>query len=217
MRIKNNIFASGAILCVAFFIGIISIATIPSIASASEAMNHYNKANNYIRRGEIDKAIVELKKAIEIDPDYADAHYNLGFLYHYKAAQKNNTKPGLTFTDVAGQTYIKKWKFGHEELDLAIKELKEVVRLQPNAADAHFKLGLVYDNKGDYEKAIFEYQKAISFDPTGLDGQDARTNISLIYYFVQERRNDAIKELKEVLKINPNHRIAKKTLKLFQK
>ena len=217
MKLKTNLFSKVSILCVAFHIGIFLIATEPTVASASSAVNYYNIAVNHIQRGDIDKAIVELKKAIAIDTDYADAHYNLGFMYHLKAAQKNNTKPEISFTNVAGQNYIIRWKFGLAELDLAIKEFKEVVRLQPRAADAHFKLGLVYDNNGEYEEAISEYQKAIKLDPTGLDGLDARTNVALIYYFVQERRGEAIKELKAVLIIKPDHAIAKKALTHFQK
>ena len=38
--------------------------------------------NAYARMNLYNQAIVEYKKALEIDPDYSQAHFNLGFIYH---------------------------------------------------------------------------------------------------------------------------------------
>ncbi len=37
----------------------------------------------YYQEGNIDSAIREFKKAIEIRPDFADAYFNLGSIYYY--------------------------------------------------------------------------------------------------------------------------------------
>lgn len=220
MTIKDNILPRGVFWGIAFLLGTIVFVSTLSLAIAidSVALKHYNKGTALSRSGNLDQAIEEFKKAIDIDPNYGDAHYNLGYSYHLKAGQKNKTDPDLkTNKDIPTQIYIKKWEFGREELKLAIKEFKEVIRLEPNAADAHLKLGVVYDNHGDYEDAISEYHKTISMDPRGLDGLDARANLALIYYYVQEKRDEAIKELEAVLKVNPNHPTAKQLLKIIKK
>ena len=207
------------LLCIRFLLVGITILSASSLAIAidSNALKHYKRGNTLHRSGKLHQAVEEYKKAISIDPNYADAHYNLGMVYHHQGGQKNKIHRKNIEKDFPTQTYIKKWKFGREELKLAIKEFKEVIRLQPNAADAHFKLGLVYDNHGDYADAISEYQKTISMDPRGLDGLDARANLALIYYFVQEKRDEGIKEAEAVLKVNPNQPIAKAFLRGIKK
>lgn len=166
------------------------------------------------QNGQLDQAIEEFKKAIAIDGNYADAHYNLGMIYHMKAAQENNISTRDLNTNFPTQSYKKKWE-NIEKLDLAINEFNEVLRLEPNAADAHLKLGLLYDNKGDIDNAMIEYRKTVDLDPTGPDGLDARNNIALILFYVQGNKEDAIKELEALIEINPNH-FAKENLKIMK-
>lgn len=40
---------------------------------------HYNLANDLIKRGLINEAIKELREAVKIYPEYAEAHLMLGF------------------------------------------------------------------------------------------------------------------------------------------
>ena len=184
-----------------------------SLSLAETASQHAQKGLSLTKRGQLDQAIEEFKKAIAIDRKYANAHYNLGMVYHLKAAQKNNINTRELDTTFPTQTYRTKWT-NVEELNLAINEFKEVLRLQPNAADAHFKLGLLYDNKGDITNAMTEYREAIRIDPKGPDGLDSRNNIALILFYVQGKRDEAIKELETVLKINPNHPAEKNIKKI---
>ena len=91
---------------------------------------HASLAENY------DEAIAYYKKAIAINPNYADAHANLG------------------------ANYMQQGKF-----DEAISNLKEAIKIDPTNAGAHFNLGLVYDKEGKMDEAISEYEKAIDIDP----------------------------------------------------
>ena len=50
-------------------------------ACSDESVTHYNLGNAYYEQGKLNEAIAEYKKAIEIDPDFADAYYNLGNVY----------------------------------------------------------------------------------------------------------------------------------------
>ena len=192
-----------------FFIFFVSL-------SLAETANEYaQKGLSLTNRGQLDQAIAEFKKAIAIDRNHADAHYNFVMVYHFKAAQNNKINTRDLSATFPTQTYRTKWT-KVEELDLAINEFKEVLRLQPNAADAHFKIGLLYDNKADITNAMREYREAIRLDPKGLDGQDSRGNIALILFYVQGKKDEAIKELDVLLKINPNHP-AKENLKIMKK
>jgi tetratricopeptide (TPR) repeat protein len=82
-----------------------------------------------------DDAINNIKKALEIDPEMADAHYYLGVIY----ASKNM----------------------YEE---AIAENKKVLVVNPDYANAHFNLGTIYHMQDLLDKAIDEYETTISID-----------------------------------------------------
>jgi superkiller protein 3 len=181
-----------------------------------QAIKYYNEGTNYSEQGKIEDAITAFNKALEIDPNYADAHYNLGKTYHYKAALTNDTNPDqMASKGSPKHKYKPKWDKGLVELDLALKEFQELVRLQPKAADAYGMLGLIYHNKGEYDEAIKFSNRAIELDPTGLDGQDSRHDIALIYFYVQGKKKEAIQLLNENLKVNPNHALSRQLLKII--
>ena len=190
--------------------------TATCLATNQEAEQHYKRGRLLREQGDLDGAAVEYKKAIAIDPDYADAHYSLGYAYHLKAAQMNPVAPRQLDEAHPVQTYLKKWERGIHEMELAIAEFKKVVQLEPKAPDVHFKLALVYDNKGDYKDACEEYRRVIELDPRGLDGQDARANLALIQFVIHGKRDEAVKLLQAVLKINPKHLSAKRNLQLME-
>ena len=73
----------------------------------------------------------ELREAIRINPNDADAHYNLGYLL------------------VILQRY-----------DEAEKEFREAIRINPNVADAHNNLGKVLTILQRYDEAEKEILKA---------------------------------------------------------
>ena len=76
-----------------------------------------------------DNALIAFKRAVELKPDWAAAHNNLGFAYGS----------------------LGKWKD-------AIDEHKEAIRLKPDYAGAHFNLGYAYLNSGNKKAAGEEYK-----------------------------------------------------------
>ena len=97
----------------------------------------------YFNKGMYDEAIAECKKAIEINPNLAMAHNNLGLVYHEKGMY-----------------------------DEEIAEYKKAIEINPNLAMAHNNLGLAYRMKGMYDKAIAEYKKAIEINPNYADAHN---------------------------------------------
>ena len=51
---------------------------------SSLAKAHYNLANVFFSKGQIDDAIAHYRKALELQPGYCDAHINLGNALHRK-------------------------------------------------------------------------------------------------------------------------------------
>ena len=80
------------------------------------------------------------KGALRIDPENADAHYNLGVIYK---------------------------ETGRD--DEAVALLKEAVRINPSHADAHFNLGAAYNALKRYDQAVAAFKKAIQLNPNYAD------------------------------------------------
>jgi serine/threonine-protein kinase len=87
-------------------------------------------------KGEIDAAIRCYRRAIDLNPGYADPYNNLGNALKEKG-----------------------------ELGEAIRSLRRAIDLQPKLAPAHHNLGLALEAHGDVAGAIRCYTKAIDLDP----------------------------------------------------
>lgn len=70
-----------------------------------------------------------LRKAVRLNPSWADAHYQLGLLYEDQSLS-----------------------------DDAIREYQSAVRLQPSFATAHYRLALLYRKKGRQQLAQSEFR-----------------------------------------------------------
>jgi tetratricopeptide (TPR) repeat protein len=86
------------------------------------------------------------------------------------------------------------------QLDEAISEFEEAIRLDPDDAAAHYNLGLAYHGQGELDEAIAEYQEAIRINP---DFSDAHTNLGVAYKD-QGQVDKAIAEYTETIRINPD-------------
>ena len=102
----------------------------------------FNKGIAYKAKGETDKAIAEYRRALELAPDYAEAHNNLGNL-------------------------LKDLK-RHDE---AIQHFEASIRVFPDNPSTHNNLGTVHAMKGDVNKAAVCFAKAVRLEPTYVDAR----------------------------------------------
>jgi len=90
----------------------------------------------YLEMRQYDKAIVNLNKALKMNPRDAYAHCNRGRSY---------AEQGL--------------------YDLAIHDYTKAIEINPKYEDAYFGRGLAFDAKGQYDLAISDYTKALEINP----------------------------------------------------
>jgi Flp pilus assembly protein TadD len=56
----------------------------------------------------------------------------------------------------------------------AMVEYHNLLRLEPNNATSHYNLGLILEQKGDLQGALEKYRRGAELDPNGEVGQAAR-------------------------------------------
>ena len=102
----------------------------------------FNMGIAYKAKGESDKAIVEYRKALELAPEYSEAHNNLGNLLK---DQKN--------------------------FDEAIYHFEASIKIFPENPSTHNNLGTVHAMKGEISKAAIQFAKAVRIQPSYIDAR----------------------------------------------
>jgi tetratricopeptide (TPR) repeat protein len=150
----------------------------------SASLPHYNLGNALLRKGRIDEALTEYKRALSVNPRDVETYNNLGIAYKKKGMLNEaiyEFKKVLTIKpDHAGAHY----NLGSVYLiqgnwDEAILEIKQSLLLTPNHAESHSHLGSAYLKKGEVDKAITEYKHALL--TISSDGK-VHNNLAIAYY-----------------------------------
>ena len=141
----------------------------------------------YARQERWDDAITAVEKAIEIQVDNTEAHYQLAQIY-IKRGEKKKAASAMAFFKVLRQTdpllqeaeiWVKRYPDdarGYNNLGIvylarrrsedAIVSYKRAISLAPNLATAHYNLGHAYHKQGKMNLAIAAYQQALTIDTT---------------------------------------------------
>ncbi len=77
-------------------------------------------------------------------------------------------------------------------LDMAQKQIEQMIAISPNDAKLHYNLGLIYYYRNDYEKSIESCQKAIQLNP---DFVDAHFNVGIFYFLMGVEYNKTLSEM----------------------
>lgn len=119
---------------------------------AEEAERHLTNGVALAERRQLTEAIEEYKKAIELNPDSANAYQFLGYAYfarnRYYKKQNNQEKLAKYSND----------------LNDSVKTLEMAVQLDPDYIWAHYNLSLAYWATGEKDKAVATARKILTLD-----------------------------------------------------
>ena len=172
--------------------------------SSDNAKLYYLRGQKFYEKSSYDNAIADLKQAIRLDslnPEYyhllADTYLDY---YNSKEAIQTLQQLMLIYPERI-PTLLKLAEFKHiiEDYDGSILTVNEVVRLDPQNAEAYFMLGMNFRALGDNARAMNSFQTAVEFD-SGL------TDAWLILGDLYEQKNDpkALKYYDSAILSNPD-------------
>lgn len=139
-----------------------------TLLSSSDEKTKTEAQNNI--KSELDKAAEQLNQSIQVKPDFAQAHYNLGILYERQGRIKdaitkleqvltiNNKDIGVGF-----QLGILYYRNGDK--DKALNIFEQIVALQSDYANARWFLSAMYEERGRYDDAIAQVKKIEETNP----------------------------------------------------
>lgn len=114
----------------------------------SDPLLHHNLGVAYEKIGFIDNAMMEYISAINLDPYYAEAYYNLANIYFNKKL----------FWD-------------------AIENYLKAINLKPYLLEAHLNLGIAYLQIGDINKAKSQFKALLKIKPDHKQAIELLNNI----------------------------------------
>jgi tetratricopeptide (TPR) repeat protein len=185
--------------------------------------NHNTKMNQMVRKAthydkkyfielmeviqvEIDEAIVDYTKEIELNPQNAEAYFNKGkakmFLRDY-----HNTKMYLTARK--SSYYDKKNSIEFKEVmqvetDEAIKDYNKAIELDPKYAISYNYRGNAKVLLGDYDEAIKDYTKLIKLNPKYVEAYNNRGRAKI---FLKDYHG-AIQDYNKAIELDPKYAIS---------
>ncbi|HCJ66809.1 MAG TPA: hypothetical protein DHV62_05640, partial [Elusimicrobia bacterium] len=173
------------------------------ILDPENSIAHFTLSCLYAEQGEEELAINEYEKVIGLNADLLPRRY-VYYIGEGSSGQTGEFYHRALF--ILGAIYFKK------DEAKALNIYQKIVQLYPDSFEGYNNLGVVYEELSRDEQAISSYQRAIQLKP---DFADAYFNLAVVYWSKNEW-NLVVKNLLEVLRINPQHQEARKYLSLAQ-
>jgi len=113
---------------------------------------HNNLGDVYARQGDMQKAVEEFKKAIEINPNYADAYHNLANTYQMMGQldlATENYQKALEINPALWQSYqnLAAIYFSQSNFDLAEENMKKALEINPQEPKLQESLKYIQENR----------------------------------------------------------------------
>ncbi len=165
---------------------------------------YYEKGKAYYEQGDYDKAKVELKNVLQIDPKFADAHYLFGeveeknknlraaYVHYYKAAEIDDSN--LDAHNKLARLYLLSG-----DLEKAQEQLDAIVAKDPENTYVKMLELLISARKGETDKAISIAKGIVDKNKNKTDAIFLLSNL----YLKKKEFKTAVKTLAEGIKNNP--------------
>ena len=175
----------------------------PAACTLSEV--HTKRGNAHRTKGEVNKAINDYSKAIELEPNEAEVYKRRANAYVKKDDLDNAIKDYTTAIrlksddlyayNARGNAYTKKGEF-----DKAVKDHTTAIQLKPDNFYAYNARGKAYRKKWEFDKAIKDYTTAIQLKPDNFYAYGGRGRV----YTAKGEFDNAIKDYTTAIQLKPD-------------
>jgi tetratricopeptide (TPR) repeat protein len=158
----------------------------------TEAKLHYNRGTLFADRGDLEKAAEELRRALRVDPRFADAGYNLGVVLlmagesaravtiFEQVASVKPSDPSILYG--LGKAYL-----DEERDEESLAAFEKALAVDPDHEDALFARAVALLRLGRTEDAVVSLDSYLRRFPGGVWADQARAELSAI---AQETEQD---------------------------
>lgn len=190
---------------------------LPTFTNADEALAEGKKLLDEL---ETEKAIDALTQATKLNPDLAEAHFNLGIAY--ALVEKDEDDKALTQVETAPTPKPAKnpkknappvrTKNSEKSFENAVKAYKKFLVKNPKDDAAHFNLGRAYNKLNEDEDALKALKEAVKLKP---DDYEYQMELGAVYMKLAQYE-EAVAALKKTLALDANNLQAEDLLEKAQ-
>jgi len=169
-------------------------------AEMTDANTAIDAGNRLLDDNQTELAIEAFKRAVEIDPNAAEAFFKMGIAYSLLEKEKMRTGTGdVVPGDAVGKNPPK--SNSDKMFEQAVTAYKKVVATDPKNAAAHFNLGRSYNKLNKDEEAEVALEQAVKLK---ADDSEYQTELGSIRIKLAKYR-EALTPLKKALEIDPDN------------
>ncbi|MDT3675487.1 tetratricopeptide repeat-containing serine protease family protein [Microcystis wesenbergii] len=186
------------------------------LAAINQAINLAPRAAWYSNRGVLYQdqqkyklALDDYNKAIELNPNHANAYVNRGILYYnqqkYELALSDFSK-AIDINPNDAEAYSNRGGvyYNQQKYELALSDINKAIDINPNDAEAYYNRGNLYYNQQKYDSALADYNQAIKLN---RNFANAYVNRGALYYN-QRKYELALADYDKAIELNRNDAVA---------
>ncbi len=161
--------------------------------------------DRYYQNGQINQAMAEFKRALELDPENINVHNSLGVCYGFLGAYEKAVKIFQTAAGLAPDELMPVYNIGLAKLmigdkEAALESFRAALEKDPEVFEPTFQVGRVYFDIGKPKKARPFLEKATSLNP---ENATAHRYLGLCWLDLKKDAAAAA-VLKKAVQLNPN-------------
>lgn len=183
----------------------------------TRASYHFERGRAWAAQKRYGKAVADLGRAIELDPDNAAAHYVRGVVWdelgEYDKAIADYTRV-IKFNPEFAVAYHNRgvaWA-SKGDYDKAIADYTRAIERAPERAPTYYNRGRAWSDKGEHDKAIADFERTIALDPTFAPAYGKLVDIRT----ARNEPEKAMAVLERFAAAHPSSALARRTLAVFQ-
>lgn len=140
---------------------------------------YYYRGAAFEKTGDLDKALEDYQKSVELKPDFILPTANIGKIYAKKKEFEKAIALYKKAVELGDQDATHYYNYGISLMNLGKNEqakevLEKLISLDENYSDAYYQLGIIYIGSGDSAKAKEFLQKFIDMDPGSQNASIAK-------------------------------------------
>jgi len=178
---------------------------------------YLESGQRYSAQGKDREAVIQFSNALEIDKNFADAHFALAQTYLHMGSLSAAYGELLRTVDLQPANYKARIDLGDillagGRVDAAHQQAIAVTTAQPNNADAHALLSQIAAKRGQKDLALTEIHRALELDPNKAV---LHTTLAMLEAGDPARNSLVEQELKKAVVLDPKSVNAKLLLAAF--
>lgn len=176
-------------------------------ADPSDYLAYYNRGTIYLQsKYDINKAIKDIDKSLELNPEYMDSYLIKGDIFKFKKEYEQAQNAYNKAAELEPENpfpYRAKSDFylDRKKYNLALDEINKAIKIEPTGKD-YLNRGRIYCEMKKYNLALNDYEKAFKMK-----------NIKIVkyytlkgcMYFDKKEYNEAVKNFEESIKIDKKY------------